>query len=113
MGNLIVLIDLKTNLFEEWAVIRHSVLPERQPGDAIRVKLKRYECEASTGTEDPGDLDERDLLSGTYWRASTLISASAEAASRPVALEGPLTESRLPLHAERNGHLRCSLCGIR
>ncbi len=64
MGNLIVVIDLETNLFEEWAVIRHGVLPERQSGDAIRIKLKRYESEASTRTEDPGDLDERGLLVG-------------------------------------------------
>ena len=64
VGDLAVLIDFEAHLFKERAVVGYSVFPERQPGHVIRVKLKGHECEASTRTENPGDLDQRRCLVG-------------------------------------------------
>ena len=87
--DLAVTTDLETRQFEKRPIVGDGVVPETQPGDTFGIKLERYERKMSTLAEDSAtsanDLD----LSGTYWSASTLIVASAEADSSPVASKVP------------------------
>ena len=52
-----VLIDVEAHAFEERSVVRYWVLPDRQPGNAARVKFKRHERESTARTENPDDLE--------------------------------------------------------
>ncbi len=64
VGDLVVLINLEADLFEQRSVVRYGVFPYRQLCNPIGIKLKGHECEASTRTENPGDLNERCILVG-------------------------------------------------